>query len=420
MAAAEDWARGRGFDVLELDVATPNGGGRRLYERLGYVRSPSRWSSPSAVTRVTLTAGLSPARGSATARAGGRGPCGSRRRTRRCPPRPAASPRAAQSASSPSRWTPRTATSPGSSSARDRQPRERRLLAARIREQQDPLVADRDRRLDLRADRRGRERRRREVRDARVNRIERPRRRSWGRNPRARAGGCDAFVTREGVCNAASCIIGPCDGQRGQTADIEDRRAQGSTGGVQHGRPRGRRRDPDPDPGRPAAPAACSSSCLIFFLALQWLPSAVEGRPAAALTASGGQTGVLARHVGGPVQQRRHGRVHGRGRPTTPTTCGPTPSSASGQQYQCAGPSSCSPAQTVSGCGPASSETGPFFTARPTRRSTSTPDFFKELSDQFGAPGDFAQAYVIAHDLSLSANSLYVQLRRSTVCDFEL
>ena len=38
MAAAEDWARGRGLDVLELDVATPNEGGRRLYERLGYIR----------------------------------------------------------------------------------------------------------------------------------------------------------------------------------------------------------------------------------------------------------------------------------------------------------------------------------------------------------------------------------------------
>jgi ribosomal protein S18 acetylase RimI-like enzyme len=36
MRAAEDWARGRGFDTLELDVADPNGAARRLYERLGY------------------------------------------------------------------------------------------------------------------------------------------------------------------------------------------------------------------------------------------------------------------------------------------------------------------------------------------------------------------------------------------------
>ena len=34
--AAEDWARDRGFDTLELDVADPNRDARRLYERLGY------------------------------------------------------------------------------------------------------------------------------------------------------------------------------------------------------------------------------------------------------------------------------------------------------------------------------------------------------------------------------------------------
>jgi ribosomal protein S18 acetylase RimI-like enzyme len=36
MRAAEDWARDRGYDTLELDVADPNGDARRLYERLGY------------------------------------------------------------------------------------------------------------------------------------------------------------------------------------------------------------------------------------------------------------------------------------------------------------------------------------------------------------------------------------------------
>ena len=38
-------------------------------------------------------------------------------------------------------------------------------------------------------------------------------------------------------------------------------------------------------------------------------------------------------------------------------------------------------------------------TARATRRSTSTRSFFEELSRRFGAPGDFAQAYVIAHEV---------------------
>ena len=36
MDAAEAWARERGLDALELDVADPNGDARRLYERLGY------------------------------------------------------------------------------------------------------------------------------------------------------------------------------------------------------------------------------------------------------------------------------------------------------------------------------------------------------------------------------------------------
>jgi ribosomal protein S18 acetylase RimI-like enzyme len=36
MLAAEAWARERGIDTLELDVADPNGDARRLYERLGY------------------------------------------------------------------------------------------------------------------------------------------------------------------------------------------------------------------------------------------------------------------------------------------------------------------------------------------------------------------------------------------------
>ena len=51
-----------------------------------------------------------------------------------------------------------------------------------------------------------------------------------------------------------------------------------------------------------------------------------------------------------------------------------------------------------SGCGAAQAAMGPFYC--PTdQKIYIDPAFFEELSRRFGAPGDFAQAYVIAHEV---------------------
>lgn len=70
---------------------------------------------------------------------------------------------------------------------------------------------------------------------------------------------------------------------------------------------------------------------------------------------------------------------------------------------------------THSGCGAAGAEMGPFYCPADERVYIDL-GFYRELAQRFGAPGDFAQAYVIAHEVGHHVQSVLgieTQVRRS-------
>jgi predicted metalloprotease len=62
-------------------------------------------------------------------------------------------------------------------------------------------------------------------------------------------------------------------------------------------------------------------------------------------------------------------------------------------------------AVTTGGCGNAPSSVGPFYCPRDANAYIDL-SFFRQLKDQFGAPGDFAQVYVLAHELGHHVQNL--------------
>ncbi|CAN5149315.1 neutral zinc metallopeptidase [soil metagenome] len=79
--------------------------------------------------------------------------------------------------------------------------------------------------------------------------------------------------------------------------------------------------------------------------------------------------------------------------------------------------------QTQSGCGFASGASGPFYCPQDGRVYIDL-SFYRALQERFGAPGDFAQAYVIAHEVGHHVQNLLgisgkVQAARGRVSEAE-
>ena len=68
-------------------------------------------------------------------------------------------------------------------------------------------------------------------------------------------------------------------------------------------------------------------------------------------------------------------------------------------------------AVSTGGCGNAPSSVGPFY-CPPDAKAYIDLSFFKQLQSQYGAPGDFARVYVLAHELGHHVQNLRRHERR--------
>ena len=191
-------------------------------------------------------------------------------------------------------------------------------------------------------------------------------------------------------------MIRPMRWKRGQTTGIEDRRSQGGMGGFGMGGGGGG--IPIPIPAGVGGGGALI--ILLIVLALQFFGG---GGGSGGL---GGLTGQSGAEPAGSVDLSNNGdMVQFMGAVLDDTNdLWEDTFQRSGQQYArtklvlfTGG--------TQSGCGAASSQTGPFYCPADQKVYLDT-DFFQELSDRFGAPGDFAQAYVIAHEVGHHVQTL--------------
>jgi len=178
---------------------------------------------------------------------------------------------------------------------------------------------------------------------------------------------------------------------RGHTGAIEDRRSQGSVGGFGMGGGGG-------GMGIPIPVGVGGGAGLLLFIAivvLNLLGGGGGGSIGGGLTPLGGQA---VEPVGTPDLTNNGDEVEFIGYVADDAN------QLWGDTFQRAG-QPYTPTKVVlftggtqSGCGPASSDTGPFYCPIDQKVYLDL-DFFSELRQRFNAPGDFAEAYVVAHEI---------------------